>query len=134
MSRSIWKQLCLALPLAIVAAEWNGTHRVWAQSRETNSAVTAVSSTDDELLFDTQLISQSSTCSITSPLPACTNTAVSPPQQFPSPDAVFSPSPATDFLPAGQGALTAQNSVAASLMPGGYLDPAAPVTMSIART
>ena len=32
-------------------------------------------------------------------------------------------------LSAGQGLLTAQSDVAASLMPGGYLDPAAPVTM-----
>jgi|GEM_PF-479184 len=49
--------------------------------------------------------------------------------QSPSP---FTPQASTSpfsSLSAGQGALTAQSSVAAAMMPGGYLDPAAPATM-----
>lgn len=129
MKNSIWKQLCLALPIGLMAAEWDGVHSAWGQSRGPNSRVTAVSTNEEEDLFDTQLLSQSAAYTVTSPMPACTDTVAPPPQQLPSPDTVFSPTPSPGFLPAGQGALTAQSSVAASLMPGGYLDPAAPATM-----
>lgn len=129
MKISIRKLICLALPFGLLAAEWDGPHTASGQSRELNSRVTTVSTSEEEDLFDTQLLSQSAAYTVTSPMPACTDTVAPPPQQLPSPDTVFTPTPAPGFLPAGQGALTAQNSVAASLMPGGYLDPAAPVTM-----
>jgi hypothetical protein len=136
MKRTIWKQICLVLPFGLMAAEWDAGHTARGQSRETSSNIATVSTSEEEALFDTQLLSQSSAYAVTSPLPNCIDTVAPPPQQLPSPDAVFAPPasqgfepPSQGFLPAGQGALTAQNSVAASLMPGGYLDPAAPVTM-----
>lgn len=130
MKNSIWKKICLALPLGLMAAEWDGCQTAWGQSREQNASVTTVSTFEEENLYDSQLLSRSAACSLTSPRPACTDATMGTiPQPLASPETVFAPSPSLGSLPAGQGALTAQNNVAASLMPGGYLDPAAPATM-----
>ena len=130
MKNSIWKTICLALPLGLMAAEWSGDQTAWGQSPERNASVTTASAFAEEELFDTQLRSQAPACSLTSPRPACTDATMGTiPQSLASPETVFAPSPSLGSLSAGQGALTAQNSVAAALMPGGYLDSAAPATM-----
>ena len=137
MKNSIWKKICLALPLGLMAAEWDGCQTAWGQSRERNASVATVSTFAEENLYDTQLLSPSAACTVTGPRPACTDATLgtipqtldTTPPSLASPEAVFAPSPSLGSLSAGQGALTAQNNVAASLMPGGYLDPAAPATM-----
>lgn len=128
----------------MISLDWNRCHRLlplaglaWACSAAPVSAiepagriqpVAAVSSGSDELLFDSLLLNQVPENS-TPPAPFCPESTLPAPQSLSDPGAVFEPAPAAGFLQAGQGALTAQNSVAAALMPGGYLDPAAPATM-----
>jgi hypothetical protein len=109
-----------------------GTRSVCAQSSILQVALT----TDEEAaIFDSHLVTPSSSCTDVIPTPGCLDIPginASPSQPIPqpqltSPDSAFAP-PSVSPLSAGQGALTAQSNVAA-LMPGGYLDPAAPATM-----
>ena len=88
-------------------------------------------------MFDTQLAGSKPPCVDLGQYPNSPNTLT---PAYPN---MLTPSPTMDnglgqpgmaaspsALPAGQGALTAQSSVsAAAMMAGGYLDPAAPVTM-----
>jgi len=96
---------------------------------------------EDELLFDSKLVAQQASCTVGCPPANCLQTpgtaspyggfspapATSAPQQMSTPDSVFSQGN-VGSLSAGQGALGGENLVAASMMAGGYLDPAAPVT------
>ncbi len=127
MKTSIWKKFCLVLPL--VAASVGSD--AWGQAFTLDSNVTTVSNSADEVLFDTALVTPQPNCVTTPPYGAAAHGAMpsQPQMQQPlAPDTLFNPAATPGALSAGQGALTAQTSVA-SLMPGGYLDPAAPVTM-----
>ena len=141
MCTSIWRRVTLALPLALLAAGWDGDCRVWAQSSESNIGVSKVSGENDASLFDSRLLNTAATSNgacIASPPSG--GRCIESPTQAPNlinPDAVFSPdqpsaqapapamsnSPALNpqasnaqsfgSLSAGQGALTAQNNVPA---------------------
>jgi len=138
MHSSIWKSFCHALPLAMAITS---STVAWGQTTFTlDPKVTPVAAAEEETLFDTKLITAQS--ELINPKPSCTNSTATPSLADPgqqqmapvppnpvTPDNVFNPPPMSS-LPAGQGALTAQNFVSspAAAMAGGYLDPAAPMT------
>lgn len=140
----------MLLTLPLVLASSSGIVAS-GQTFSLNDKIVTVSSVQDEKLFDTQLLAQNQP-SCTNAQPGST---MQPPQplQMPAPNDNMSGPPSTDNLnqpsnntfnqpspnvfnqpsgagnlSAGQGALTAQNSIAAAMNVGGYLDPAAPVT------
>jgi hypothetical protein len=115
------------LPLALVGGVLAISPMPGAQSHAVESHVAAVSGEPDANLFDTHLIGGVPTAYDESALPVALPSAercVESPSLL-SPDAVFSPSapvqppasnvPSYGSLPAGQGALTAQNNVPAFL-------------------
>ena len=130
MQTAKWKSSLLAAALSFAAAP------AVAQT----GGLAALS--EDEQLFDTRLTAQPAQCTIACPPPNCLpgatpsspyhDYAPSPAQQaaprMSTPDSVFSQG-AGSSLSAGQGSIAGENLVAASMMAGGYLDPAAPVTM-----
>lgn len=145
MNSSIWKRFCLTLN---VAATVSVTTAAYCQSPLQDSGSGSISTIADEQIFDTKLLSTQPGC-ITLPSPNVFNpnapapTTVQPtdpnspiqapasPLQAPSANmenTFNSQQQQMGALAAGQGALTGQNSIAASMMVGGYLDPAAPVT------
>lgn len=134
MISSFWKQVCVALPLALTATSGDVA---WGQTFRLVSTNAALSNATDEQLFDAQLLSVAPPCINSSQMPNSSSMPMQTPgSQTPGTDPnpySLSPSPAASTpgaLSAGQGALTAQTSVAsAAMMAGGYLDPAAPVTM-----
>ncbi len=124
ISNRVWRGL---LPLAVVGVSLAASPSTWAQSDSPKTRVTAASDETDANLFDTRLIGSVPTSYDESALPVAPPSAercVESPNLL-SPDAVFSPSapiqppasnvPSYGSLPAGQGALTAQNSVPAFL-------------------
>ncbi|HVJ68249.1 MAG TPA: transporter [Caulifigura sp.] len=136
MHRAIWKHALL------VAAIAGGAHPAFGQTPSAGLAALS----EDEQLFDSHLVAQQAQCTIACPPAYCppNNCQPSPgaaspysnlsPGQSPSgmpqmtsPNQVFAPGN-VGSLSAGQGALGGENLVAASMMAGGYLDPAAPVT------
>jgi len=140
---SLWKAMRMSLQVTLVAPAFGGALAMAQQAAPV------------QLGFETALVSEevTSPVSTTAPClegtPGCAPAApgyqpavpgqvpqATVPQAAPTtPDAIFSnPAPTAapqnfGSLPAGQGALTGQNLIAAANMPGGYLDPAAPVTM-----
>ena len=130
MHRAYWKLALLAAAFACVA------HPAFAESPSAGLAAL----TEEEQLFDTHLTAQPAQCTIVCPPgncpPGCPPLPygnLSPGQsptspQLTTPNQVFNPGN-VGSLSAGQGALGAENLVAAANMGGGYLDPAAPVTM-----
>ena len=95
MCTSIWRRVTLALPLALLAAGWDGDCRVWAQSSESNIGVSKVSGENDASLFDSRLLNTAATSNgacIASPPSG--GRCIESPTQAPNlinPDAVFSP-------------------------------------------
>ena len=116
MNISFYKRACLTLSLSCAVFECNA--QVWAQSDSPPSRIAAVSGEDDATLFDTHLVSAASTSldeTVMPVVPPSAERCVETPNLL-SPDAVFAPSqpaplPPVSSLSAGQGALTAQNSV-----------------------
>lgn len=128
MKSTFWNRCQGLLPLAGLAWACNAGSMSAAEPAQHILPVSAVLSSSDERLFDSLLLNQVPE-SYAPAAPICPDSAMPSPQALSDPGSVFEPAPSAGFLQAGQGALTAQNSVAAALMPGGYLDPAAPVTM-----
>lgn len=135
MQCSIWKQALLATALSLTS--------LTATPAQTPVASPLAALSGDEQLFDSHLIAQQASCTVDCPPANCLEApggamapnnnwnqtpAQSTPQRMSSPDSVFQ-SDNVGSLSAGQGALSAQNNIAASMSAGGYLDPAAPVTM-----
>ncbi len=78
--------------------------------------------------FDIQTCSQTGGCTSTGPMSGVTGLPLESPQAIDQNASSYDPSSQLGAFGAGQGALTGQNTVAAAVSPGGYLDVAAPVT------
>ncbi len=134
----LWKCCTWSMPLSLLAAIVTAGEPGFAVVRPPQPKVKAVArEVTQEDWFDTRTTPTSQEVAKESPsrllvppqTPGCCDILYpgsesnpnSPPNAAPSDQSFGS-------LSAGQGLLTAQSDVAASLMPGGYLDPAAPVT------